>query len=80
MPKMNSIVLSQKSKNIDLLYYLDLLSLQIKRIHEHLKKNNPDIEKIVIYKLIWLNELRSKFHLLLASHQQQEAHKLLMIL
>ncbi|HSL12644.1 MAG TPA: hypothetical protein VK882_00140, partial [Nitrososphaeraceae archaeon] len=39
---------------------------------EHLKKNNPDIEKIVIYKPIWLNELRTKVHSLLFDQQQQK--------
>ncbi len=39
---------------------------------EHLKKNNPDIEKIVIYKPIWLNELRSKVHSLLSNPNKKK--------
>ncbi|HET9806091.1 MAG TPA: hypothetical protein VFP49_04205 [Nitrososphaeraceae archaeon] len=39
---------------------------------EHLKKNNPDIEKIVIYKPIWLNGLRRKVHLLLFNHYKKK--------
>jgi hypothetical protein len=48
---------------------------------ERLKKNNPDIEKIVIYKPIWLNELRTKVHSLLSNEQQQkEDKKFLMVI
>ena len=47
---------------------------------EHLKKNNPGIEKIVIYKPILLSELRRKIHLLLANQQQQDKIQLLMVL
>jgi two-component system response regulator GlrR len=80
MPKMNGMVLYEKLQNID----PDLLFCFItanKEYIEHLKKNNPDIEKIVIYKPILLSELRSKIHLLLANQQQQQDKKqLLMVL
>jgi DNA-binding response OmpR family regulator len=80
MPKMNGMLLYEKLQNID----PDLLFCFItanKEYIEHLKKNNPDIEKIVIYKPILLSELRSKIHLLLANQQQQQDKKqLLMVL
>ncbi len=81
MPKMNGMVLYQKLKNID----TDLLFCFItanKEYIEYLKKNNPDIEKFVIYKPIHLSELRDKVHFLLLANtnQQEEAHKLLMVL
>src|SRR5688500_2115286 len=80
MPKMNGMVLYEKLQNID----PDLLFCFItanKEYIEHLKKNNPDIEKIVIYKPILLSELRSKIHLLFANQQQQQDKKqLLMVL
>jgi len=81
MPKMNGMVLYEKLQNID----PDLLFCFItanKEYIEHLKKNNPDIEKIVIYKPILLSELRSKIHLLFANQQQQQQDKkqLLMVL
>jgi DNA-binding response OmpR family regulator len=79
MPKMNGMILYQKLKNID----PDLLFCVItanREYIEHLKKNNPDIEKFVIYKPIHLSELRDKVHFLLLANtnQQEEAHKLLM--
>jgi DNA-binding response OmpR family regulator len=79
MPKMNGMLLYEKLQNID----PDLLFCFItanKEYLEHLKENNPDIEKIVIYKPILLSELRSKIHLLLANQQQQDKKQLLMVL
>ena len=78
MPKMNGIVLSQKLHNIDPNLLFCFITAN-KEYIEHLKKNNPDIEKIVIYKPIWLNELRNKIHSLL-TNQQQDKKQLLMIL
>jgi DNA-binding response OmpR family regulator len=65
MPKMNGMLLYEKLQNID----PDLLFCFItanKEYIEHLKKNNPDIKKIVIYKPILLSELRSKVNSLLS--------------
>lgn len=79
MPKINGMLLYQKLKNID----SDLLFCFItanKEYIEHLKKNNPDIEKIVIYKPIHLSELREKIHLLLANPEQQDKKQLLTML
>ena len=53
MPKMNGIILSQKLKNIDPTLLFRFITAH-KEYIERLKKNNPDIEKIVIYKPIWL--------------------------
>ena len=79
MPKMNGMVLYQKLKNIDPTLLFCFITAN-KEYIEHLKKNNPDIEKFVIYKPIHLSELRDKVHFLLLAntHQQEEAHKLLM--
>ena len=65
MPKMNGMKLSQKFKNIDPTLLYRFITAANKGYIEHLKKNNPDIEKIVIYKPIWLNELRTKVNSLL---------------
>ena len=78
MPRMNGLILHQKMKNIDPALLFCFITAN-KEFIEHLKRSNPDIEKIVIYKPILLSELRNKIHLLLA-HQQREAHKLLMVL
>jgi DNA-binding response OmpR family regulator len=81
MSKMNGIVLSQKLKNIDPALLFRFITAN-KEYIERLKKNNPDIEKIVIYKPIWLNELRSKVHSLLSNQHQhkEDKDKLLMML
>ena len=75
MPKMNGIKLSKKLKNIDPALLFRFITAANKEYVEHLKRNNPDIEKIVIYKPIWLNELRSNVHSLLSNHQQQDDKK-----
>ena len=79
MPRMNGMILYQKLKNIDPTLLFCFITAT-KEYIEHLKRNIPDIEKIVIYKPILLSELRRKIHLLLSNQQQQEAHKLLMVL
>ncbi|HEX2407711.1 MAG TPA: response regulator [Nitrososphaeraceae archaeon] len=75
MPKMNGMKLSKKLKNIDPALLFRFITAANKEYVEHLKRNNPDIEKIVIYKPIWLNELRSNVHSLLSNHQQQDDKK-----
>jgi DNA-binding response OmpR family regulator len=77
MPRMNGMVLSQKLKKIDPALLFCFITAN-KEYLERLKKNNPDIEKIVIYKPIWLNELRSKVHSLLSNQQKKD--KLLMLI
>lgn len=80
MPRMNGIILSQKLKNIDPTLLFRFITAH-KEYIERLKKNSPDIEKIVIYKPIWLNELRTKVHSLLSDDQQKEdKDKLLMLI
>jgi DNA-binding response OmpR family regulator len=75
MPKMNGMKLSQKLKNIDPTLLFRFITAANQEYVEHLKKNNHDIENIVIYKPIWLNELRSKVHSLLSNQQQQKQQK-----
>ena len=64
-PKMNGIILSHKLKNIDPTLLCCFIT-ENKKFIEHLKRNNLDIEKIVIHKSIWLNELRTTIHSLLS--------------
>jgi DNA-binding response OmpR family regulator len=84
MPKMNGMKLSQKLKNIDPILLFRFITAANQEYIEYLKKNNPDIENIVIYKPIWLNELRSKIHSLLSNQQQkqqkEDKDKLLMLI
>ena len=86
MPKMNGLVLSKKLKNIDPALLFRFITAANKEYIEYLKKNNPNIEKNVIYKPIWLNELRSKVHSLISNHnhhqqqQNEDNDKLLMLI
>jgi DNA-binding response OmpR family regulator len=81
MPRMNGIILSQKLKNIDPILLFRFITAANKEYIEHLKKNNPNIEKIVIYKPIWLNELRTKVHSLLSNQQKEDdKDKILMLI
>jgi DNA-binding response OmpR family regulator len=80
MPKMNGLELSQKLKSIDPTLLFRFITAANKEFIEHLKRNNPDIEKIVIYKPIWLNELRTKVHSLLSHQQKEDKDKLLMLI
>ena len=74
MPKMNGIILFQKLKDIDPTLLFGFITAH-KEYIARLKKNNPDLEKIVILKPIWLNELRIKVHSLLSDQQQQKEEK-----
>ena len=71
MPKMNGMKLSKKLKDIDPTLLFRFITATNKEYIEHFKKNNPDIEKIIIYKPIWLNELRSKVYSLLSDPNNQ---------
>jgi DNA-binding response OmpR family regulator len=74
MPKMNGLILSQKFKNIDPTLLFCFITKN-KEFIEHIKRYNLDIEKIVIYKPIWLNELRTKVYTLLFDQQQKQQKK-----
>jgi two-component SAPR family response regulator len=77
MPKINGILLYQKLKNIDPNLLFCFITAN-KECVENIKKNNSDIEKIVIYKPILLSKLRDKIHILLAN-EQHDKKQLLMI-
>jgi DNA-binding response OmpR family regulator len=79
MPKMNGLVLSRRLQNIDPALLFRFITAANKEYIEDLKKNNPNIEKIIIYKPIWLNELRSKVHSLLFNQQQPNDKKQLLM-
>ena len=82
MPRMNGIILYQKLKNIDPALLFCIITANREYV-EHLKKNNSDIEKFVLYKPVHLSKLRDKVHFLFLAHikqkQQQEVHKQLMM-
>jgi hypothetical protein len=71
---MNGLILSEKLKNIDPGLLLCFITGN-KEFIEHIKRYNLDIENIVIYKPIWLNELSTKVQSLLSHQQQQKEDK-----
>jgi DNA-binding response OmpR family regulator len=86
MPKMNGVELSQELQKIDPNLLFRYITAANKEYVENIKANNPDIEENIIYKPLWLNEIRTTVHSLLSSNlnQQQQKedkdNKLLMIL
>ncbi len=71
MAKMNGIELFQKLQNIDPNLLYRFITAANKEYIENLKINNPDIEDNIIYKPLWLNEIRTTIHSLLVKSQQQ---------
>ena len=83
IPNLNGLILSQKLKNIDPALLFCFITGN-KEFIEHIKRYNLDIDNIIIYKPIWLNELRIKVNSLLSNQQRQQQKedkdKLLMII
>ena len=84
MPKMNGVELSQELQNIDPTLLYRFITAASKEYIENLKTNNPNIEKNIIYKPLWLNELRTTIHSLLSNKEKQQKedkdNKLLMMI
>jgi DNA-binding response OmpR family regulator len=71
MPKMNGVELSEELQNIDPnLFYRFITAAASKEYIDNLKLNNPDLEKNIIYKPLWLNEIRIMIHSLLYNTDQ----------
>jgi DNA-binding response OmpR family regulator len=71
MPKMNGVELSQELQNIDPNLFYRFITAASKEYIENLMINNPDLEKNIIYKPLWLNEIRTTIHSLLYNNDQQ---------
>ncbi|HEU4481503.1 MAG TPA: response regulator [Nitrososphaeraceae archaeon] len=84
MPKMNGVELSQELQNIDPNLFYRFITAANKEYIENIQTNNPGIEKIVIYKPLWLNELRITIHSLFSNKEKQQRenkdNRLLMML
>ncbi len=65
MPNMSGMLLYQKLRNIDPNLLFCFITAN-KEYIQHIKKNIPEIDRIVIYKPIFLSDLRSKVNLLLS--------------
>ena len=71
MLKMNGIEVSQELQNIDPDLLFRFITAASKEYIENLQINNPDVEKNIIYKPLWLNEIRTTIHSLLYNNDQQ---------
>ena len=72
MPQMNCIKLSQELQNIDPDLLFRFITAASKEYIENLQINNPNLEKNIIYKTLWLNEIRITIHSLLYNNEQQQ--------
>lgn len=71
MPKMNGVELSEELQNIDPNLFYRFITSASKEYIDNLKLNNTDLEKNIIYKPLWLNEIRTTIHSLLYNNDQQ---------
>jgi DNA-binding response OmpR family regulator len=71
MPKMNGVELSQELQNIDPNLSFRFITAASKEYVENLRIENPGIEENIIYKPLWLNEIRTTIHSLLYNNDQQ---------
>ena len=70
MPKMNGVELSQELQNIDPNLSFRFITAASKEYIDNLKIENPGIEENIIYKPLWLNEIRTTIHSLLYNTDQ----------
>ena len=71
MPQMDGIELSHKLLNIEPTLFYKFITAASKEFIENLKTNNPGIEEKIVYKPLWLNEIRTTIHSLLYDNDQQ---------
>lgn len=74
---------SQELQNIDPTLLYRFITAANKEYIENLKTNNPNIEKNIIHKPFWLNELRTTIHSFLSNkgkQQKEDKDKLLMLI
>lgn len=70
MPKMSGMLLYQKLRKIDPNLLFCFITAD-KEYNQYLKKSIAEIEKVVIYKPIHLNDLRSKINSLLSEKKSK---------
>jgi DNA-binding response OmpR family regulator len=79
MPEMNGVELFHELQNIDPNLLYRFITAANKEYIDNIKINNIGIEENIIYKPLWLNELRTTIHSLLSiKEKQQKYNKLLM--
>ena len=72
IPKMNGIELSQEMQKIDPNLSYRFITATNKEYIESIEANNPDIKENIIYKPLWLNEIRVTINSLLYNNDQQQ--------
>ena len=72
MPEMNGVELFHELQNIDPNLLYRFITAANKEYIENLETYNPDIEKNIISKPLWLNEIRTTVHSLLYNNDQQQ--------
>ena len=72
MPKMNGVELLHQLQNIDPNLLYRFITATNKEYIDNIKINNIDIEVNIIYKPLWLNELRTTIHSLLPIKEKQQ--------
>lgn len=65
IPKMNGVELSRELQNIDPNLLYRFITAATEEYIQSLKIENPSIEKNILYKPLWLNEIRTTIHSLL---------------
>ena len=72
MPRMNGVELFRELQNKDPNLLYRFITATTEEYIKSLKINNPSIEKNIIYKPLWLNEIRITIHSLLHDTDQQQ--------
>jgi|RhiMetdeSRZDD1v2_1073273.scaffolds.fasta_scaffold257779_1 DNA-binding response OmpR family regulator len=72
MPEMNGVELFHELQNIDPNLLYRFITDANKEYIDNIKLNNIDIEENIIYKPLWLNELRTTIHSLLPIKEKQQ--------
>ena len=72
MPKMNGIELFNELQNIDPNLLYRFITAANKEYIDNIKTNSINIEENIIYKPLWLNELRTTIHSLLTIKEKQQ--------
>jgi DNA-binding response OmpR family regulator len=72
MPKMNGVELFQEMQKIDPNLSYRFITAANKEYIESIEANNPDIKENIIYKPLWLNEIRTTIYSLLYNNDQQQ--------
>ena len=72
MPEMNGVELFHELQNIDPNLLYRFITAANKEYIDNIKTNNIDIEENIIYKPLWLNELRTTIHSLLPIKEKQQ--------